>query len=239
VKCIVTAGPTYEPLDEVRRLTNFSTGKLGSELANFLVARGHEVTLLLGSCAVYSGQQRAQRIIEFTTTDDLRTRLRHLASANVHAVLHAAAVSDFGFGRVFQRVERNRLRLMRSGKFSTGSGTLLAELVPTPKILRNLRGWFSTAWLAGWKYEVEGDQGDAVAAGVKQLCECKTDVCVVNGPAYGTGFGVLAHDQVHRPAQPRTSANSAQCSHVKDAAALFELLEERLAGAAGIRRKAR
>ena len=38
MRCIVTAGPTYEPLDEVRRLTNFSTGRLGIELANFLTA---------------------------------------------------------------------------------------------------------------------------------------------------------------------------------------------------------
>ena len=36
MNCIVTAGPTYEPMDNVRRLTNFSTGKLGTELANFL-----------------------------------------------------------------------------------------------------------------------------------------------------------------------------------------------------------
>ena len=45
MNCIVTAGPTYEPLDEVRRLTNSSTGRLGSELANYLTARGHRVTL--------------------------------------------------------------------------------------------------------------------------------------------------------------------------------------------------
>ena len=38
MNCIVTCGPTYEPLDEVRRLTNFSTGRLGTELANYLVA---------------------------------------------------------------------------------------------------------------------------------------------------------------------------------------------------------
>ena len=42
---IVTAGPTYEELDNVRRLTNFSTGRLGSELVNFLVARGHQVEI--------------------------------------------------------------------------------------------------------------------------------------------------------------------------------------------------
>ena len=47
MNCIVTAGPTYEPLDDVRRLTNFSTGRLGTELANFLAARGHTVILLV------------------------------------------------------------------------------------------------------------------------------------------------------------------------------------------------
>ena len=48
MKCIVTAGPTYEELDDVRRLTNFSTGTLGTELANYLVDHGHEVELLRG-----------------------------------------------------------------------------------------------------------------------------------------------------------------------------------------------
>ena len=43
VNCIITAGPTFEPLDEVRRLTNFSSGKLGSQLADFLAAQGHRV----------------------------------------------------------------------------------------------------------------------------------------------------------------------------------------------------
>jgi len=41
MRCIVTAGPTYEPLDKVRRLTNFSSGRLGSELGDFLTDRGH------------------------------------------------------------------------------------------------------------------------------------------------------------------------------------------------------
>ena len=41
MNCVVTAGPTYEPLDEVRRLTNFSTGRLGTELANTLTRHGH------------------------------------------------------------------------------------------------------------------------------------------------------------------------------------------------------
>ena len=67
MNCIVTAGPTYENLDNVRRLTNFSTGRLGTELANFLAARGHDVTLLIGEQATYAGERRAQRVELFTT----------------------------------------------------------------------------------------------------------------------------------------------------------------------------
>ena len=101
--CIVTAGPTYEPLDEVRRLTNFSTGRLGSELVNFLAARGHDVTLLIGEQATWRGERHARRVETFTTTANLRDRLQALASQAVGAVFHAAAVSDFTFGKVWCR----------------------------------------------------------------------------------------------------------------------------------------
>ena len=95
MQCIITAGPTYEPLDEVRRLTNFSTGRLGSELASFLSARGHETTLLIGQHATYRGERHARQVQTFTTTANLRDRLQALAGPAVAAVFHAAAVSDF------------------------------------------------------------------------------------------------------------------------------------------------
>ena len=63
MNCVITAGPTYEPLDDVRRLTNFSTGRLGTELANFLVAGGHNVTLLTGVQATWPGPREAQTVI--------------------------------------------------------------------------------------------------------------------------------------------------------------------------------
>src|ERR1039457_355768 len=84
--CIVTAGPTYEPLGEDRRLTNFSTPRLGSELAHFLAARGHEATLLIGQHATYRGERHARQVETFTTTANLRDRLRSLASETVGAV---------------------------------------------------------------------------------------------------------------------------------------------------------
>src|SRR5208283_909746 len=102
MKCIVTAGPTYEKLDEVRRLTNFSTGTLGTELANFLVERGHEVELLRGEGATCRLEVMAQRLQEFSTTADLRDRLEALAGSGATAVFHAAAVSDFTIGKIWQ-----------------------------------------------------------------------------------------------------------------------------------------
>ncbi len=156
MQCIVTAGPTFEPLDQVRRLTNFSTGRLGSELVNYLAARGHETTLLIGQQATYGGERHAGQTETFTTTANLRERLQALASPAVAAVFHAAAVSDFTFGKVWRRLPQGELGELKGGKLSTREGTLLAELLPTPKIIAELRQWFPTARLVGWKYEVEG-----------------------------------------------------------------------------------
>ena len=152
MKCIVTAGPTFEELDEVRRLTNFSTGTLGTELANFLVERGHEVELLRGEGSTCRLEPKAQRVQDFTTTADLRQRLKALGGSSAAAVFHAAAVSDFRFGKVWERTVDGTLKEIRSGKISTHGGTILAELKPTPKIISELRDWFPTGFLAGWKY---------------------------------------------------------------------------------------
>src|SRR5690242_427351 len=114
MNCIVTAGPTYEPLDDVRRLTNFSTGRLGTELANYLVARGHKVILLVGEIATYSGERKAQRIETFSTTSDLREKLKLLSAKKADAIFHAAAVSDFSFGRIFEPDAANKLTEIKS-----------------------------------------------------------------------------------------------------------------------------
>ncbi len=192
MNCIVTAGPAYEPLDDVRRLTNFSTGRLGTELANYLAARGHNVILLLGEQATYAGERRAQRVEFFSTTADLRAKLKTLSAKKVDAIFHAAAVSDFSFGRIFAPDAANKLVEIKSAKkISTRQGKLLVELLPTPKIIAELRGWFPQAKIVGWKFEADGKRADAVAAARRQLAECSTDLCVVNGPAYGEGFGLL------------------------------------------------
>lgn len=194
MRCIVTAGPTYEPLDQVRRLTNFSTGRLGSELVNFLAARGHAVTLLIGQQATFRGERQAHRVETFTTTADLRHRLQALAAEPVDAIFHAAAVSDFTFGKILRRLPNGQTEEVKAGKISTREGTLLAELLPTPKLIAELRGWYPQARLVGWKYETDGDRAAVVRLAQRQLADCHTTACVANGPAYGPGFGLVTPD---------------------------------------------
>jgi phosphopantothenoylcysteine decarboxylase/phosphopantothenate--cysteine ligase len=192
MNCIVTAGPTYESLDEVRRLTNFSTGRLGTELANFLTARGHAVTLLIGEVATWPGVRQAKTVKVFSSTRDLAARLKACGRQPPHAIFHAAAVSDFTFGKMFTREANGRITpLTPTRKIATRNGRLLVELVPTPKILSQLRGWFPQACLIGWKFEADGRRTDAVDAARKQLAAAGTDACVANGPAYGSGFGLV------------------------------------------------
>ena len=207
----MTAGPTYEPLDGARRITNFSTGRLGTELAHFLTARGHEVTLLIGQQATYLGERRANHVETFSTTADLSQRLEARAGKSVEAVFHAAAVSDFSFGKVWSRGPGGELKEISSGKISTREGTLLAELVPTQKIIARLREWFPQAHLTGWKYEVDGVRADVLRLAARQIADCRLDACVANGPAYGAGFGWVKPDGSN--------------AHVADKPALFELLE--------------
>jgi phosphopantothenate---cysteine ligase (CTP) len=212
MNCIVTAGPTFEPLDDVRRLTNFSTGRLGTELANFLAARGHKVTLLVGESATYAGERKAQSIKTFSTTADLRAKLKAFSGKKVDAIFHAAAVSDFAFGKIFAEQTAGEFSALKaSKKISTRQGNLLVELVPTPKIIAELRGWFPKTKIIGWKFEADGQRADALRSARKQLADCKTDFCVANGPAYGRGFGLVG---------------TGGCRHFSDMEKLFAALAE-------------
>ncbi len=206
----MTAGPTFEPLDQVRRLTNFSTGRLGSELVNYLTAQGHEVILLIGQQASFRGERHAERVETFTTSANLRSLLQALSGCAIEAVFHAAAVSDFSFGRIWRPSTEGTFTELSSGKFSTREGTIVAELVPTPKILAELRGWFPQALVVGWKYEVEGDRETVLRFAKEQIKACRTDACVANGPAYGAGFGLVTRD--------------GNCVHLADAAPLYQAL---------------
>jgi phosphopantothenoylcysteine synthetase/decarboxylase len=194
MRCLVTAGATHELVDLVRRLTNFSTGRLGTELAVRLADCGHEVLLLRSTAASAPPPPPHVRTVWFTSVMDLAARFLEYADESRLAIFHAAAVSDFVPGLMLERDPGGGTRAIYSSKFPSRSGTLLLELRPAPKLLSGLREWYPNAWITGWKYEVEGDYEQAVARGRRQLEEARSDLCVVNGPAHGEGFSLVRRD---------------------------------------------
>lgn len=196
MNCLVTAGPTWEPIDRVRRLTNLSTGRLGTGLAAALAGVGHRVALLRGEAATWSAHPAGVQLESFSTTDDLARRLAARQGAGIDAVFHAAAVADFTTAGRYRRTAEGGLIPESAGKPDSRAGALLIELQPAPKLLPRLREWFPDAFLVGWKYEVDGDPTSALARGRAQLAACRTDLCVVNGPAWGDGFGLVTAETV-------------------------------------------
>src|SRR5262245_11875918 len=117
----ITCGPSYEPIDGARRLTNFSTGRLGIFLSNHFTALGHRVWCFKGEQAPCPDAVRAQVLTPFSTNQDLADKLAALARAErMDAVLHAAALCDFKVAKV----ENASGQTIQSRKFSTREGQL-------------------------------------------------------------------------------------------------------------------
>ena len=95
MKVIVTCGPSYEPIDQVRRLTNFSSGELGVHLSNHLARAGFEVICLKGSGATHPGPAEPCQLNPFDTNDDLLGLLQQASETReIAAVFHVAALCD-------------------------------------------------------------------------------------------------------------------------------------------------
>ncbi|MDX6765900.1 MAG: phosphopantothenoylcysteine decarboxylase [Candidatus Methylacidiphilales bacterium] len=190
---LVTCGPTYEPIDEVRRLTNFSTGRHGAVIVDSLAAAGWHVTVLRGVQSTFAPPKHGQ-ILPFTTRDSLKAELIRLSKEQEFAaVFHAAAVGDFEINAILDIDNQPVI----AKKISGSSQEIKLLLKPAPKLIRNLRGWFPKSVLVGWKYELEGKRPQAVQKAWKQMVDCDSDACVANGTAYGEGFGFCTQPAEH------------------------------------------
>jgi len=194
MKVIVTTGPSYEPIDEVRRLTNFSTGELGVILSNALTKTGFEVFCLRGESSTYPGKLEARHCSPFSTNDHLVQLLRDLSQAHeVAALFHVAALCDF---KVMQ-VQNADGEQCESPKIDSRTSGWTLRLQPAQKVIGELRGFFPKATIIGWKYELAGTREEALAKAWRQLKENHTDGCVLNGRAWGDGFAFCTQpDQV-------------------------------------------
>jgi phosphopantothenoylcysteine decarboxylase/phosphopantothenate--cysteine ligase len=174
MKILVTSGATREPLDDVRFLSNVSTGATGAALADALVARGHAVTLLRGTGAVAA--KRARSAGEFGSTADLHAKLRALVGAGkFDAVIHCAAVADYTPARVTR------------GKMSSYAPSLTVRLVPTPKILPLIKSFAPRSTklptVIGFKLTSGADATARVAAVAKLFAAGTVDAAIHNDMA--------------------------------------------------------
>lgn len=134
LRVLVTSGGTAEPVDSVRVLTNISTGHTGATLAAQLARSGHEVVLLRARHAVPAGPLVREAV--FSTFAELDAALaRLLGEESFDAVLHAAAVGDFGIGAI---IDGGVARSPGSAKLDSVRPIQL-ELYPQPKLVGQLR----------------------------------------------------------------------------------------------------
>ncbi len=104
LKIVITSGPTREPIDPVRFLSNYSTGYMGAQLVSCALQRGHRVTVISGPSQ--EPLPNGARVVRVERADEMDRVLRRRARG-ADVVIMAAAVSDFRP----RRVARAKLQL--------------------------------------------------------------------------------------------------------------------------------
>ena len=105
-KVLVTAGPTYEPIDPVRFIGNYSSGKMGFALAEELADQGADVTLICGPTSLNINHSAIKRIDVQTADEMFDATVKHFTKCD--AAIMAAAVADFKPAQKFdKKVKRN------------------------------------------------------------------------------------------------------------------------------------
>ena len=171
MKFLITAGPTREPIDPVRYISNRSSGKMGYAIAEAALDAGHEVTLISGPVAL-PAPPRAQ-IVRVTTADEMYDAV-HAHLTNIDIAVLCAAVADFKPAEFTPR------------KIKKNEGIPAIELVPTRDILASLGALREKKFLlAGFAAETENLAQNARTKLEKKRC----DVVIGNDvSAPGLGF---------------------------------------------------
>ncbi|MBX3041832.1 MAG: bifunctional phosphopantothenoylcysteine decarboxylase/phosphopantothenate--cysteine ligase CoaBC [Bdellovibrionaceae bacterium] len=135
IKVLITSGGTKEPLDDVRVLTNSSTGRSGAELSNQLSDLGFDVTLLRAKEAVIpTSADVVQKT--YVTHSDLKELLQtEIQKGSYSHVIHMAAVSDYQVDKVLLDGQETKASKVPSGRQMT------IQMKPAEKILPLLKTW--------------------------------------------------------------------------------------------------
>ena len=141
MRFLITAGPTREPIDPVRYLSNRSSGKMGYALAAAALAKGHEVVLVSGPVSIPAPE--GATLIRVETAREMYDAVA-AAIPGTDAAIFCAAVADY------------RVAEIAGEKIKKTGETLTLTLVKTPDILGSARSVFGfTGLLVGFAAETE------------------------------------------------------------------------------------
>lgn len=169
MRILITSGPTRASLDAVRVLTNRSTGRFGTLLANEALRCGARVTMVYGLDSQTPIAHRHLRLIRVETNEDLEKVLkRELLKRRYDVVIHAMAVLDFVPKKVY------------CGKVPSRGGDWTLQLKPRKKIISKIKKWAPKVFLVGFKLEVGVSKGLLIRRGLGLLRESRADLVVAN-----------------------------------------------------------
>jgi phosphopantothenoylcysteine decarboxylase / phosphopantothenate---cysteine ligase len=163
MRILVTAGPTREYLDDVRYLSNDSSGRMGYALATAARDAGHEVVLVSGP--VHLDPPRGCDCLFVSTTAQMRDACV-ARFAECDGVIAAAAVCDY---KPLNRVP---------GKISKTGGPITLEMIETDDVLAELGRLKDGRWVLGFALEAANARENAL----QKLRAKNCDWIVLNGP---------------------------------------------------------
>ena len=123
MRFLITAGPTREPIDPVRYLSNRSSGKMGYAIAEAAIEAGHEVVLISGP--VHLDPPRGAKLISISTSDQMFDAV-HRRASDCDVLVMCAAVADYKPAKVSKRKIKKRNK------------NVSLELMPTRDVLVSL-----------------------------------------------------------------------------------------------------
>ena len=199
---IITAGGTSEPIDEIRAITNKSTGKLGSLIAQEFNARGDvdKIFYIHGKGAVLPEGDKIELIPIKSTNDLLVAMLKTTSENEVSAIIHSMAVSDYTTASFVsleelltllansdcETVEDVRDMLEREDfrkkytKLPSSINDPVIMLKQTPKVLSKLRDMEPDAVIVGFKLLDHVSHDELMRVAAAQIEKNHTDFCMAN-----------------------------------------------------------
>lgn len=171
-KVVITAGPTYEPLDPVRFIGNHSTGKMGFDIAVEAANRGADVVLITGPTSLKMPHSLV-KVVHVTTANEMYQQCHELFSL-ADIVIGAAAVADY------------RPKVIADQKIKKNDEEFVIALEKNPDILASLGAVKSHQFLVGFALETENE----IEYAKSKLKKKNLDLIVLNSlNDKGAGFG--------------------------------------------------